>query len=284
MKDNNKGKHEEDPVTDNKEDNYEGEGDVEETNNNNEDEMFNNINNSKERKKRRSKNDIDGRCYQCKYCEKTYLSDIALNNHVKNKHSHLVDIVSRGRGRPRKSPLGDPNSSQFPNSETKFKSFFENSLRCKNDKEDEDFNLVHACQENFNNIYTKYQDKLFKSISAPEEFKLINAEEKHTCDFAFWKYLEFCKEKSNREYFDFIFKFVVLFRECINLKKGERFTEDESADCVPDMCNEFVSEFMEIYDYFGLDINELIEAIQHCCHWLWENHHTTSRLTLVNNS
>ena len=73
----------------------------------------------------------------------------------------------------------------------------------------------------------------------------------------------------------------MLFRECINQKKGENYTETESAEIVPDMCNDFVSDFLEGYDFFGLDVNELIDIIQHCCHWLWENHHTTSRLTLI---
>jgi len=288
MTDNKKEKVEE-TTTENKEENFQEneENEIPDSNINKEDDdgLFDNINNSKERKKRRSKNDLDGRCFQCKYCEKTYLSDIALNNHVKNKHSHLVDIVSRGRGRPRKNPGLEQGNSSFPNAESKFKSFFDCTLRAKNPEEN--FDLIQACQDNFNNIYTKYSDRLFKDITSPEEFRLLKLEledkPESTCDIAFWKYLEFCKDNTNREYFDFIFKFVVLFRECINIRKGEKFTETDKADCVPDMCNEFVSEFMETYDYFGLEVNELIEAIQHCCHWLWENHHTTSRLTLVNN-
>lgn len=247
------------------------------TNEDNMNEEF--ANNSKERKKRRSKNDLDGRTYKCKHCEKTYLSEIALNNHVKNKHAHLVEIVSRGRGRPRKSAAPE-NLNNAPTNDHKFKTFFESAIRDKN-KDQTDFDLVHAAKENFDNIYTKYKEKLFKEISSPEDFPLIEAKESTSVDFAFWKYIEYCKEKTNREYFDFLFKFVVLFRECININKGGKFTQTESPENVPDMCNDFVSEFMERQDYFGLDISELIEVIQHCCHWLWENHYTSSRLTLV---
>jgi hypothetical protein len=245
---------------------------------NNED-FINEINNSKERKKRRSKNDLDGRSNKCKHCEKTYLSEIALNNHVKNKHSHLVEIVSRGRGRPRKAPNSEMSSHIPPVNDLKFKQFFETQIRGKNDME---FDLIKTSKEHFENIYNKYKDKLFKEITNLDDFSFINCPENEFCDYAFWKYVEFCYEKTNKEYFEFIFKFVILFRECINQKREEGYTKVNNAEIVPDMCNEFVSEFMEAYDYFGLDVTELIEVIQHCCHWLWENHFTSSRLTLVN--
>lgn len=250
---------------------------VEQTSDNLNDDELNH--NSKERKKRRSKNDTDGRSYKCKHCEKTYLSEIALNNHVKNKHAHLVEIVSRGRGRPRKPNSADGSGNPPPN-DTKFKLFFENQIRAKNGS---DFDLLHAARENFDNIFNRYREKLFKDLTSPEEYPLIDPKLETNCDFAFWKYIESCKEKTNREYFDFIFKFVVLFRECINLKHGVNYASTTPAEHVPDMCNDFISDFMEANDYFGLEVSELIEAIQHCCHWLWENHFTSSRLTLVNN-
>lgn len=233
--------------------------------------------NNKERKKRRSKNDTDGRSYKCKHCDKTYLSEIALNNHVKNKHAHLVEIVSRGRGRPRKS--NTPDGSINPPNDHKFKVFFENQLRAKSGPE---FDLINAARDNFDNIFNRYRDKLFKELSSPSDYPLIDPKVETSCDYAFWKYIESCKEKTNRDYFDFIFKFVVLFRECLNIKNGADYTKNTSAEHVPDMCNDFVSEFMEGNDYFGLEVSELIETIQHCCHWLWENNYTSSRLTLVN--
>lgn len=236
------------------------------------------------RKKRRSKNDLDGRTFKCKHCEKTYLSEIALNNHVKNKHSHLVEIVSRGRGRPRKTSQAPENLQNPPPNDEKFKIFFENMLR--QPVEDKTIDVVKASNENFNNIYTKYKEKLFADLEDPEKYPLINCKEPNqeeaTIDYAFWKYIEFCSEKTNRDYFDFLFKFVVLFREYLNQSNERKeYTIENNAEAVPDCCNDFVSEFMESNDYFGLDINELIEVIQHCCYWLWENHHTTSRLSLV---
>lgn len=54
------------------------------------------------KRKRRSKNDKDGRQYVCE-CGKSYLSQPALTNHKKTKHSKDDDGIKRGRGRPRKN-------------------------------------------------------------------------------------------------------------------------------------------------------------------------------------
>jgi hypothetical protein len=64
----------------------------------------------KNKNKRRSKNDVDGRDFKCKYCDKTYLSYPALYTHMKQKHAKGPDgemrtppTSGRGRGRPRKN-------------------------------------------------------------------------------------------------------------------------------------------------------------------------------------
>ena len=54
------------------------------------------------RRKRRSKNDQNGRKYQCE-CGKSYLSQPALTNHRKTKHENSLNLTKRGRGRPRKN-------------------------------------------------------------------------------------------------------------------------------------------------------------------------------------
>jgi len=104
-------------------------------------------------------------------------------------------------------------------------------------------------------------------------------------DEIFAKYLEEVSKDCNKEYFEFITKFVILFRECINKHKddntGDEYSIKFNADNVPDMCNEFITDFMEGYDYFGLDTMELIDIIQHLCNWLYENKFTTSKLSLV---
>ncbi len=46
-------------------------------------------------KKRKSKNDIEGRDHNCKYCENKYLSYCALYNHITQKHPKGPDGESR---------------------------------------------------------------------------------------------------------------------------------------------------------------------------------------------
>ncbi len=235
-------------------------------------------NNNNHKRKRRSKNDQVGRSAKCIHCDKTYLSDIALNNHVKTKHAHLVEIVARGRGRPRK--INGEGTSEVVAFEVKYRDFFENINRKKSNGES--FDLLKAAKEDFDNIYTKYNDVLFKNIKSVDEFALFGTIADKTCDLAFWKYIEFAHERTTRDYFDFVFKFIILFRESINVKNDNGdFTKTESPEIIPDSCNYYVSDFMENHDYFGLDMNELIEIIQHFCHWIWENGFTTSRLSLM---
>jgi hypothetical protein len=88
-------------------------------------------------------------------------------------------------------------------------------------------------------------------------------------------------------------KFIVLFRECINIKRKdlikpenkinnrELYTQIYNAETVPEICNYFFLEFLEPYDGFGLNKDESIHLIQHFCYWLYINHYTQSHLTLL---
>lgn len=114
-----------------------------------------------------------------------------------------------------------------------------------------------------------------------------------TTDEIFHQYLLECAQRTNKEYYRFTLKFVLLFRECINKFRnddvpsgdGRTFAETQPAEQAPDLCNEFITEFMEGADFFGLNLDrerlELIEVIQHLCYWLYERAYTTSRLTLL---
>ena len=166
--------------------------------------------------------------------------------------------------------------------------------------------------ECFKEIFGTYQNDLFPNYKTYEEhpfFKTLHESpikaventvdatnnplgvkpcQEISCDQVFASYLKDASIKSNKDYFYFIFKFVVLFRECINKVRKDpesvqenEFTQLNNAENVPDTCNEFISEFMEPHDYFGLDTGELIEVIQHLCFWLYVHNFTTSRLTLL---
>src|SRR5690606_23523606 len=127
---------------------------------------------------------------------------------------------------------------------------------------------------------TMYDNPFLKKIN--DNISLESNENKgKNCDEVFFEYLKDISTKCNKSYFTFAFKFVVLFRECINkfkindIDKNKDYTEIYNSDQVPDLCNEFITEFMEGADYFGLNSddnkNELIEIIQHFCFWMFDN-------------
>jgi hypothetical protein len=173
-----------------------------------------------------------------------------------------------------------------------FKHFFEVDPRRLVTNEQK--NLMDLVGNSFEHLFTHYKD-LFKTLKSFTEHNLyVKVKEREgltedgeakVADEIFAKYICEAFTQTNREYFLFITKFVILFRECINKYKtvetGEEFAKVSPAETVPDLCNEFITEFMEHNDYFGLDTNELIEIIQQFCNWLYESKFTTSRLTLV---
>ena len=60
-----------------------------------------------------------------------------------------------------------------------------------------------------------------------------------------------------------------------------------NAELLPELCNEFYSEFMEPNNFFNLnnenEMNEILDLIQHFCIWLFKNEYTKSKLSLANN-
>ena len=189
------------------------------------------------------------------------------------------------------------------NSEQKFRNFFESDFRRREDN-DHCIVLTDYCELIFNEIYVKYRKFLPKEYTTVNDNPFlrkikenINLEKNENkvkcCDEVFFEYLKDINSKCKKSYFVFSFKFVVLFRECINkfkineIDKTKEYTEVNNSDQVPDLCNEFITDFMENADYFGLNSddnkNELIEIIQHFCFWLFDNGYTSSRLTLLTN-
>jgi len=149
----------------------------------------------------------------------------------------------------------------------------------------------------FNKKYNSVNDnpllkKIKEYISLMDDIKSDLNNKKKYCDEIFFDYLKDISCRSNKEYFYFAFKFIVLLREGINkLKKqsndvdiSKEFTEVINAEQIPDFCNEFIGEFMELYNYFNLSNEqkeELIEIIQHFCFWLFDNGYTSSRLSIM---
>ena len=249
--------------------------------------------NYKEARRRRSKHELIGRNFTCE-CGKSYLSQPALNNHIKTKHpKRLEGQPKRERGRPRKNPK---KSEDFERS--KYDDFFAQNERCP--KDGNTFDILPLVQEVFSFIYESPKaDKLFSKPKSfndiPILFNLISRknlsspQNEKTCDEVFTEYLINFINKTNRQYFSFILKFILLFRECYDISKNKGKKENEkktvtnilSPDGLPDLCNEFYGEFMEMNGFFGIDKNEIIEIIQHFCIWLFKNGYTKSKLVLA---
>lgn len=242
---------------------------------------------------RRSKNDQIGRNKQCKYCEKRYLSYIALNIHVKTKHLGLVNKPQyKSKGRPKKSnePTAEEEEPKESIFQIDFSSFFEkSSIRKRNEVE---FDFIEICKESFQRMYKIYKSNVFKntgSVSDSDsniEYPFIdnayNRVNDKTIDNSFWKYIEYVATETNKDYFEFVFRLIILFRECIleSLDKGME-SSDLSSENIPDYCNEFVCVYMERFNYFEMNMTEVINVIQHFCNWLWENQYTCLRLNLL---
>jgi len=116
-----------------------------------------------------------------------------------------------------------------------------------------------------------------------------------SCDENFFNYLQICQTKTNRNYFGYIFKLIALFREALNkykpgddkstFPKNVEYSQVRNAELCPDLCNDFITDFMESANYFGMTDEiervEVVDFVQHLCQWLFENGQTTSRLSLL---
>ena len=277
---------------------------------------------------RRRKDEITDRQFQCPDCDKCYLSGPALTTHRKAKHGYDLNGEKKIRGRPKKEEsITNPTII----AQNKYISFFRNETR-KPPSLDQTLNektiTLEIIKNNLNDIFRQCQKDLFSKYDNVEKYPLYqliienweksvpNIEQecyfddnqkdnnndgylkkiKSPCiDGLFYLYLREFSKKTNKDYFWFIIKFVVLFRECINLKKKDNikkevmtenkrdFSQIYNAEGIPEMCNDFYIEFMEPHEFFGLNQNELIELIQHFCYWLYCHEYTQSHLTLLQN-
>ncbi len=159
--------------------------------------------------------------------------------------------------------------------------------------------------KNINNIYAQYSIKNFSERKDHyNNNSNYHSNNKHICcDEIFYEYLKSITKYANQKYFSFVLKFIIIFRECINTYKNielensilvlkekisteiKEFTQYYDAEQAPELCNEFISEYLQSCDYFGFEKNEIpeiIDIIQHFCYWMYENNYTSSRLSLLN--
>lgn len=155
----------------------------------------------------------------------------------------------------------------------------------------------------FDDLFTSFRDKLYSKPSHFTDviiFQLFikEAEPAHkentnkNLDEIFYEYLYFIKNQTNKNYLILALKFIILFRECLLRGKEKlqqenepNLSDSEMINKAPEYCNEFVTDFLETNDYFGVqleaDRNEFIELIQHFCNWLYMNSYTQSKLSRI---
>ncbi len=115
--------------------------------------------------------------------------------------------------------------------------------------------------------------------------------ENSKCDEIFADYILKMAQFCNPYYFAKILKFICLFRECVNSINREKlrgevreFCEVSNAEDVPDVSNEFITEFLDPdTNMFDISKEEAIDLTQNFCHWLYENNFTCSKLSLISN-
>ena len=286
--------------------------------------------NEKSKRHRRTKDEITERQFRCPDCDKCYLSGPALTTHRKTKHGYELNNDKKIRGRPRKDNVGE-NPTVV--SQNKYNVFFKNETR-KPPSLDQTINdnlitleiiqkfLTDAfrhCVTEHPELSAKYENieqyPLYKLVidnwnketpdieqesylddsrNKPKSDQRIKIN-KPNVDGLFYLYLKEFSKKTNKDYFWFMVKFVVLFRESINIIKKDmvtkemvngdktEFTQIYNAEEIPEVCNDFFLDFMEPKRFFGLNKEELIELIQHFCFWLYTNMYCPSHLMLIKN-
>ena len=185
-------------------------------------------------------------------------------------------------------------NSSVEDQEKKFNNYFINEIR-KHLENIEKEKILEYLEE----LYHQYKDQVFHNCDSLKSHKFYSLIENHfysnnsietpNCDDMLLTFIRDVSKKTNKPYFQFIFKFILLFREFYNQAKRKSESKDEeyeytqfnNAENLPDFCNDFIVEYMEPYDYFGLDTGELIEIIQYFCFWMYSNGYTSSRLTLL---
>ena len=278
-------------------------------------------NNEKAKRHRRGKQDTTNeRTYKCPDCDKSYLSNPALVMHRRTKHGFVIDGEKRARGRPKAS---DEQDVSYKKVKKYYNEFLGDEVRKKkNENEKIDKEVV---KENFRNIFNALKDKIFKDIEKVEDYQLYDLTDKEwdnknldvtkdnngeknkkekeknddavkrtLIDYVFIIFLKEISENTNKKYFEFIQKFILLYRKFINyfkknsIKKESKdfdskkeYSQIECAEEIPETFNDFFLDFLQPNSYFAGKDNDYIELAQYFCFWLYEKKYTQSYLTLI---
>lgn len=242
-------------------------------------------------KKRKTGATDEERKFPCKHCDKKYLSYPALYTHIKTKHKQLLSAPNnydsaKKRGRPKKNP--DDTSD----TKVKTKEYFndpekkgtisdplnvlEGELLSSSHQKD---HPLYKCLERILPTYSNspLQSADEKDKESTKETEKSKEKSKKVCDEVLAEYLAYTSKITNREFFQKIAKFVILYRDCFNMNDPNKSTI-ESAEKLPDKSNDFVTNYTQ--EYFSN--KHAIELTQNLCEWLFVNSYTCLKLSLIN--
>ncbi len=263
---------------------------------------------SQKQSKRRSKSEVEGRTFECKMCNKSYLSYPALYTHYKLKHN-TNNSSGRGRGRPKK----EQNENEVEKS--KYNpinlTFFSKEERTGKTEKNEIYDCICTV---FKDLYSEeykkrnesremtYYDSvenhpfLGKFLEDEHDIHRNEINEHEVTDRVLMDYLNKMSSFCNKQYYQKLIKFVTLFREHVNKFNKSKvnkdkfpdkdYTEVTDAEDVPDSSNEFITDFLHPEGSetdFGFTKDESIDLTQNLCFWMYENNFTCSKLSIINN-
>lgn len=273
-----------------------------------------NINNNNNGIKQRPK------IFNCLECGKNYPSLRNLSLHRKRQHNYGQMFPQKKRGRP---PKYRKNNNKDYIYKLNYQNFFNKIKRIN--KNDDNENLIitlDIIKDELIKFFKDYKNQLFLKVDKIENYsfyKLIrdnwekeepNLEKESLNDInynlndlsqkikmtnldgLFFLYLKEISKNTNINYFLFIIKFIVIFREFINeykknlvpknneVGKMDYYSQIYNGRAIPSTCNELFV-YLSNNNYFNLDRNELIEIVQHFCYWLFNNHYSDSHLFLL---
>jgi len=272
---------------------------------------------------RRKKLETDIRNYKCLECDKCYLSLSALKNHLRTKHDDgKNEKKGRGRPK-KDFKENDFTDSMKEKLDKFYKSQKKNKTEEKDDNsnnvdtsllinlfkelyinhKNELFNSINKIEEyNFYNLLIKNWDIGDESFENKSRFSMLNCfqsesvVDKPPIDMVFFLYLKYLSKKNlNLKYFCLIFKYITIFREYINKEKKNtinkkfisenknEYTQIYDAEIIPDLFNDFLMDFMESNNYFGLNKDEIIQLIEFFCYWLLTKGYTDSHISKIDN-
>lgn len=131
---------------------------------------------------------------------------------------------------------------------------------------------------------------LLKHFGSPNPIKMDP--DKSKCDLVLAEYLHKVSKLVRAEYLIKILKFVFLYRECLNIiysekaaviDKNKEYTQLFTAEDSPDICNEFVVEFIEGKSkLFQINEEEANDLTNNFCQWLYDNNYTSYKVYFKN--